>query len=132
MDIRAANERVMELMLRAGWLRNFTFTDEKGFHLGWSGRGGKLAQSLKQIILSYGLIDDARTLLIFEKLAHGEQLPLGISIKGKLDAEDALLWREAVAELGLKGDADGLLVLCHIIDGWAPGAATKIQFIPRK
>jgi hypothetical protein len=80
--------------------------------------------------LGYGLLDGDLNALMFDKLAHGESLPAGFKLQGTLKPSHARSWRDAIAEVGMRGNDDGLLTLGHIIDGWCPDASTRIKVIP--
>ncbi len=47
-QMRRNFEQVLERMLRAGWIKEFTFTEAKGFHIVWTEEGGLNAVLLKQ------------------------------------------------------------------------------------
>ena len=119
--------RVMDRMVEARWLKSYTFTDGKGYHLTWTEAGTERALSLKKIAESFRLIDDDRAALGFDVLAHGDSL-LPFMRPYKLDESVAGFWRESIEQVGLHGDQDGLLALVHIIIGWTPGLDTPLKF----
>ena len=113
--------RILDLMLKAGWLHHHAYTEGKGFHLAWSVKGAARASGLSRIIQGCSLDEGDKTPLVFDILAYGERLPSGFSFLGDAPDEEKAAWREAVAELGLRGDEDGLLAMVHIVEGWKPG-----------
>lgn len=124
---KALFTRVMDRMVEARWLDSHIFTDGKGFHLVWSLSGGERAVALRKIARTYGLMNDDRSAMCFDILAHGERLPRFVRAF-ELDAEVAAFWRECVADLRLRADEDGLMAMVHIVEGWGPDAETKVRF----
>jgi hypothetical protein len=125
-QMRQLFTQVMNAMVRAGWLLRFTYTDGKGFHLDWSAPGAQRVILLERIISAYGLANDDRAPMAFYKLTQGEGLPDGISAVVEVEAEVLVFWRQCIEELGLGTEGDGLQVLVHIINGWAPNDKTPI------
>ena len=118
---RVLFERVMDSMVRAGWLHSHVFTEGKGHHLAWTPEGAKLAQGLKYIEAIYALHDrDDAPYLFYVACQEGRLVDIAPEI--------AEFFRQCVADLWLYGDKDGLLALVHIINGWCPDAGTGIVF----
>ena len=124
--MRSGYSGIMDHMVTAGWLENYSFTTGKGFHLTWSIPGTERAMLLKHICESFHLKDDDRGPMVFDKLAHGESLP-SYARPFDLDAEVARYWRESVAQLGITRDEDTLLFFVHAVLGWAPDEETPIK-----
>jgi len=134
-EMRAQFERVMERMVAAGWLQNFTYTEGKGFHLGWKAEGAQRAILLRQIHGAFRLYENnGAGIILFYKFAQGQSLGA--------DSSPALegFWRRQAAkevtefclecckELSLSEEED-FLVLIHIILEWAPDGGTPAKFI---
>ena len=70
-ELHKINEDLFERMLIAGWLKKFTFTEGKGWHLGWTEKGSLVAIDLKKIRgeLELGAADERP--VIASILAHG-------------------------------------------------------------
>jgi hypothetical protein len=128
-QIKALYTGVMDRMVATGWLLSYTFTECKGFHLNWTERGGLQAMAIKRIAETYGLADDDRAPVCFDKLTRGESLPADVR-PFKPEPELAALWREAVDQLGLIRDEDNLLSFVHTVLGWAPMGSTQVRFLP--
>jgi hypothetical protein len=118
--------RVMDRMIEAGWLHSHTFTDGKGYHLAWTPSGTRRSIILKKISTYYRLLSEARAPLTFDRVAHGDQPPDFVP-PFELHATVANFWRECVAQLGLRGDEDGLRALIHIVQGWKPCMNTPLR-----
>lgn len=127
-EMAALYTRVLDRMVGAGWLHRYTFTEGSGYRLAWTLDGGTKAIRLAGIIDAMGLEDGDRNAALFDKFAHGERLPDGFGILG--DIPDAVTrdWREAVGEIGVRGDEDGLLILVHIVKRHEPGLETPVEF----
>ncbi|HEV2668123.1 MAG TPA: hypothetical protein VG324_24620, partial [Blastocatellia bacterium] len=109
---------VLDKMVQSRWLDRYVWTEGRGYHLVWTAAGGQKSRAMKVVIAEAGLLDDDRSPHAFDVLAHGEALldpPVWV---GEMDSESAFLWRILIAELGLRGDADGLLALVHIVHAW--------------
>lgn len=130
-EIRALFERVLNRMLRAGWVHHFTFTEGKGWHINWIGDGIERACLLKQISISLRLNMDDRAPLFFDILAHGERLPetAPVDHNYRVDPTIAQYWSQSIDQLGLHGDEDGLLVMVQIVIGWAPDLNTPLKIL---
>ena len=125
-ETRALFERVMDSMVRAGWLHSHVFTEGKGHHLCWTPEGGALAQGLRQIAVAYALQDRDDAPYLFYVACQDGTLDTGHGGPVEIDAEIAQLFRQGVADLRLYGDKDGIRVLVHIVVGWAPDADTRM------
>lgn len=118
--------RVMDRIVEARWLHSHTFTDGKGHHLTWTEDGTQRSILLKQVVTAFRLSSDDRAALAFDLIVHGEILPDWVP-PFELDADVSTFWKECVAQLGLKGDEDGLLALVQIIKGWTPDSKTPVK-----
>ena len=123
-------ERVFEQMLKARWLYEWSFTDGKGWKLGWTAQGAQRAVLLKKMIVAFRLANDDRAPIAFGIFLQREGPP--IFSHWRHDDEMAGFWRQCVQELFLQGDGDGLLTLVHIIVGWAPDLETPVKFGARE
>ena len=126
---KALFERVMDSMVRAGWLHSHVFTEGKGHHLGWTPEGTKLAQSLQHITTFYALEDRDDAPYLFYVACHSGSLDTGHGGPVDIDPDIADLFRQCVADLNLYGDKDGLQALVHIVAGWTPDGETVIRFV---
>ena len=116
-EMHALHEKIFGLMLKAGWLERFTFTNDKGWHTTWSGPGAQRAILLRNIIESHRLDSDDRMPVAFTIGAQGG----GFGIIPNVTDRDVLaFWRQCREELGLELLADDCLVFVHIILGWGP------------
>ena len=80
-EMKAQFSDVMDRMVAARWLKNYTFTTGKGFHLGWTETGSIAALDLKIMAHDLELLDaDARPMI-----AH--ILAQGIGLDGTCDAK---------------------------------------------
>ena len=120
--------RVFDQMVKARWIHHYTFTDGKGFRPAWTVLGAQRTAKFILIIKGCGLDEGDKNAFIFDKVAHDEPLPKEFQFVGKVPDDMKRDWREGVAELGLRGDEDGLLAMVHIIEGWKPGPDTPVQF----
>jgi hypothetical protein len=127
-EMKSLFTRVLDRMVEARWIHHYTFTNGKGFRPAWTLAGVAHANRFNFIIKGCGLDEGDKSALIFDKLAHGESLPVGFSFIGDIPEDVARDWRDGVAELGLRGDEDGLLTMVHIIEGWKPDLDTPIEF----
>ena len=127
-ELRRLHEEVLEAMLKAGWLLNYTFTVGKGWHLGWTEEGTQRAVLLKEIATNHRLQHDDRAPMCFDKLTRGESLP---SFCRPVEIDDAIstFWRESVDSLQLPRDEDHLIIFVGAIVTWAPDEKTPIRFI---
>jgi hypothetical protein len=125
-DIKSRFMSVMDRMLRARWLRDYTFTTGNGFHLGWYPEGARKAICLKLIAASFGLSDDNRAPLGFDIIAQGDPIPDWL-ISFPMDAAVARYWRLCIEELHLRNDGNGLFALIQVVEGWAPDLSTPVK-----
>jgi hypothetical protein len=154
-QMRALHEEMCDRMLRATWLKRYTWTDGKGLHLTWTREGALAAVSLKRWHELLRLDDHDRAPVLAAKLAHGESLGLA----GEQEHIDAVLGRYVTAgfatgftwgaegvtlhwtpdglrfsdqlcalcaQLGLAGTEDEMLVLFGIAATWAPDGDTPV------
>ncbi len=157
-QMKALFERVMDRMVKAGWLLSYTFSEGHGFHLNWTEAGTLASVQLKKWAEALGLLDsDDRPVFCYE-LSKGHSLggPFpDAMVKAQLaryvqsgfasSAElrdgnvcDLVLTDSgrafhagllaAVDTLGLRPDLDHLLALFHVASGWAPGPETETRF----
>ena len=114
---------VLDAMLRAGWLEGHSFVEGKGHHLVWSSDGAQRAALIKRIAQTFRLLDDDRAAIRFGVSSNGRALP------GHAFPDEPAItafWFECVDQLGIRGDADRLLVMVHIANSWAPDADTPV------
>src|SRR5579864_8095060 len=126
-EINALYENVLQKMLRAGWVHEYSFTAGKGWHIGWTLAGIEHAQLLQDIVIAYGLTDDDRAPIAFDVVAQGGTFHAALSAP-EIEEPDASFWTQSVAQLGLGGDE--LLIMVQIVTGWAPDGDTPVKFIP--
>lgn len=151
-------ENVMDLMVQAGWLRSYTLTDGKGYHLNWLEKGSIAAMKLSQWARSLNILaTDERAQIICE-LAVGRTVnpaSNGATINNAItplvqagfadranfrEREGAeIIWTPAglafcdelagcLTDLHLPNTEDHTLVLFHIAEGWAPDMNTPVKF----
>ena len=109
-------ERVLQAMLKAGWLQSFIFTEGMGWRLVWFPEGKGKAEWLKLVVVDNDLSSDDRAPISFDILAHGGSL--GVDVIGELETDTANRWCRLIDELGLHKESDALLVLAQIVMGW--------------
>lgn len=126
-QIEALYSRVLDRMVLAGWVHRYTFTDGKGLRVAWTDRGAIKAIGLGVIVDTFGLHNGDRGGELFDKAAHGEGLPDGTGIVGDIPDSMYSDWRAWVGELGLRGDADGLFGMVHIVREWGPSLDTPFE-----
>jgi hypothetical protein len=119
--------RVMDDMVRAGWLHSHIFTEGKGHHLVWSMEGIPKGIFIRMIAERAGLDSGDEAPVGFDILCRGGSLPAGLGAAGETDPEIASVWRELVDELGYAGDADSLLGMVHVCMGWAVDGDTDVR-----
>ena len=154
-ECRELLSSVMDRMVEADWLDSYTFTHSKGFRLNWTERGGLAAISLKEGVNDAAMYDTNDRPMLLHKMMKGARFATGVeatelrlAITALIDCGFATagdpasgiawsasgllfcdLFQRAVDELRLDSDGDGLLALCHIVTGWAPGRDSKIRFM---
>ena len=126
-QIHKGYEAVMERLLVTGWLKKFTFTENKGFRLAWTTAGAQKACLLKAVIDLHGLLDDCLAPMSFDNLWQGGSLPSFVR-PAKIEPEIRTLWCESIEQAGIDRTEDGLLFFVHVISGWAPDENTGIEF----
>ncbi len=120
--------RIFDQMVKARWIHHYTFTEGKGIRPAWTAIGVARATRFSFIIKGCGLDEGDKNALIFDMVVHSECLPDGFRFIGDVPEDVARDWREGIAELGLRGDEDGLLAMVHIIEGWKPDLDTPVEF----
>lgn len=126
-EIEKLYVELFDKMTLVGWLKRFTFTDGKGYHLTWTEEGSARSVFLKIIAEKFSLTKDDRAPHVFDTVAHGGALP-SCAKPFKVDEQIIETWCECIDRLGIQGDDDRLLVLVHIVTNWAPDADAKIVF----
>ena len=109
-------EKTFSSLLAGGWLKQFHFTDNKGWHLVWTETGAQRAMELKRVISECGLSQDDRAPMAFTILAQSGGL--GGAWLGEYDPEAGRIWLAALHDLGIPVNDDDLLGLVHSIIGW--------------
>lgn len=157
-ETHALFTRVFDRLVEKGWIHKLTFTQGKGWHVGWSERGTLAAIRLKQWDDALAISEADERPLIFDELAQGITLhplsnatTLDVALSPLVNAglaehvfvaRDrgvAIAWTPAglefldalngwLGELGLHGDEDGLIAFFQIIQGWAPDGSTRVKF----
>ena len=119
-EAMALLEKIMDRMVKAGWLLQYTFTEGKGFHLAWAPDAVVKVGTLRKLVATYRLTSSESMVVAFTKLAQGVSLA-DAGLAGPRPAKDVLTyWKEAVDELAVDTDADLLVGFAAIIHGWAP------------
>ncbi|MES2921525.1 MAG: hypothetical protein V4819_08265 [Verrucomicrobiota bacterium] len=125
-QVRVIFERVAYQMVIAGWLKGYGFTAGVGHQLIWRAEGAQKALLLKDLSDNFTLTEDDNSPLYFHMACKGLGLPHGIAFP-PIEIEVSAFWLLCVGELGLEGDADGLLAMVHIVTSWGPDAGTSKQ-----
>jgi hypothetical protein len=123
-QVRVIFERVAYQMVLAGWLKGYGFTAGVGHDLVWRTEGAQKALLLKDLSEKFALTEDDNSPLFFHMACKGLELPVGIAFP-PIEIEVSAFWLLCVGELGLEGDADGLLAMVHIVTSWGPEAETS-------
>src|SRR5262249_29818358 len=118
-------------MLRARWLRDYTFTTSQGFQLGWYPEGARKAICLRLIATTFGLSEDDRAPLGFDIIAHGDPVPDWL-IPFPMDGAVARYWCQRIGELNLRNDGDKLFALIRIIEDWTPELNLRVKSGPER
>ena len=128
MGIERVFEKVLDRAMLAGWVRYYTNTEGKGIHVKWTVEGAERSVTLKMIVNTFRLMDSDLATVGFDKLAHGETPPDGWTTTGEVDAEILRYFAESVDQLGFHDCEDELLVMVHLVNGWAPEGFSPIEF----
>lgn len=154
-EIRAMHEDILGRMLDAGWLKRFTFTEGKGFHVTWTPKGALSAIQIKHWykLLSQG--DATTSIELALPLADGRRfrcagsaadvdealsvyVRAGLATAFRIDADGVTMqWTDAgftfcnrfmdvCSELKLGDNPDLIPTLFSVADGWAPDGDTLI------
>lgn len=124
--VRVIFERVAYQMVVAGWLKGYGFTAGVGHDLVWRTGGSQKALLLKDLSEKFALTEDDNAPQYFHMACKGLDLPPGITLP-PIGIEVSAFWLLCVGELGLEGDADGLLAMVHVVTGWGPDAGSSTQ-----
>lgn len=125
-QVRVIFERVAYQLVAAGWLKGYAFTGGVGHELVWRAEGAQKALLLKDLSEKFSLMDFDNAPVFFHMACKGMSVPDGI-VFPSIDIEVSAFWLLCVGELGLEGDADGMLGLVHLVTGWGPEAETSTQ-----
>ncbi len=125
-QVRVIFERVAYQMVVAGWLKGYGFTAGVGHELVWRAEGAQKALLLKDLSEKFSLTEDDNSPLYFHMACKGLDLLPGIAFPA-IGIEVSAFWLLCVGELGLEGDADGLLAMVHVVTGWGPDAGSSKQ-----
>ena len=127
-DVHRWHEEIFARMAKAGWVESFVYTEGQGWFVTWTMKGAAHAQVLKALAEKMSLLSHDRAALAFDAFARGEALPPGLQVQtGNIHPLVKHAWREAVDELELARDEDGLLILLHLVKGYAPDQHTPVK-----
>jgi hypothetical protein len=105
-------QTLLEMMLRARWLKSFMFTDGEGWQLVWTAGGAQRVFLLKAIIGSYDLDDDDHAPVAFTILAQSDNFTDAAEI---VHADVLAFWRQCSVEIGLRATIEDCLAFVRII-----------------
>ena len=127
-DVHRWHEEIFTRMAKAGWVEKFAYAEGQGWFVTWTAAGAALSQVLKALSATLGLREHDRAALGFDALARGEPLPAGLTLQVP-DVHPLVKegWIEAVDQLALARDEDGLLILMHLVANYAPDHKTPIS-----
>lgn len=127
MDPKALFLRVMDDMVRAGWLASHVFTEGKGHHLVWTADGTLKAMFLREVSVALGLHHRDGAAMEFDVFCHTGRFLSGTKMIGEIDPDITEHWTDLVEELGYAGRDDLLMGLVHVVVKWAPDADTQVR-----
>ena len=127
-DVHRWHEEIFTRMAKAGWVESFVYTEGRGWFLTWTVAGAGQAQVLKALSEKMGLHGNDVAAVAFDAVARDQPLPEGVTgTTGVIHPLVKAAWCEAVDQLGLAGNEDGLLILMHLVAGYAPNHTTPIE-----
>lgn len=127
-DVHRWHEEIFTRMAKAGWVETFAYAEGQGWFVTWSAAGAGHSQILKALSETLGLREHDRAALAFDALARNETLPDGLALP-VADVHPLVKdgWCEAIDQLALARDEDGLLILMHLVANYAPDHKTPIS-----
>jgi hypothetical protein len=111
-QLPALHETIFEMMLKARWVKFYTFTDGGGCRLAWTTGGAQRAMILKAIILSYDLYDEDYAPVAFTIMSRSGDLN---GMAETAHPELLAFWRDCCDEIGLKSLMDDCLAFVQIV-----------------
>ena len=126
-DVHRWHEVIFTRMAKAGWVEKFAYTEGQGWFVTWTVAGAGHAQVVRALSETFGLREHDRAAFGFDALVRDEVLPNGLAFHGA-DPHPLVKegWRDAVDQLVLARDEDGLLILMHLIANYAPDHRTPV------
>lgn len=118
-EIKRIYNELLDSMALAGWLKNYTVTDGKGYHLTWTEVGASKLTFLKLIAEKLSLDEDDDATFSLDSIVHNGALP-NEKKSLNLNPDIASAWRDCVSELKVQGDKDKLYVMIQIAINLAP------------
>ena len=126
-DVHRWHDDIFTRMAKAGWVESFAYTEGKGWFVTWTVTGMGQAKVLKALSEQLGLRTHDLAPLAFDAFTRDLPLPEGLNVQiGEIHPMVKEAWREAVDQIGLAGNEDGLLILMHLVSGYAPDENTRI------
>lgn len=127
-DVHRWHEEIFIRMAKAGWVESFAYSEGKGWFVTWTVAGAGHAQVLKALSEKMGLRDNDVSAVAFDAVSRDLPLPEGITgTTGVIHPIVKAAWCEAVDQLELAGNEDGLLILMHLVAGYAPDQTTPVK-----
>jgi len=112
-------------MVVAGWLRRYTYTEGKGFHLSWEGPGIERALMLRALFESVWAANFRACAVALHEIREG-RVPRVERPPGPLDGDAVKFLRRCLEELGDEISGDRFEVLIHVVVGWGPKGSTRV------
>ena len=126
-DVHRWHEEIFTRMAKAGWVEKFAYAEGQGWFVTWTAAGAGHAQVLKALSGALGLRAHDSAAFGFDALVRGESLPNGLTLQ-VADVHPLVMegWCDAIDQLALARDEDGLLILMHLVANYAPDHKTPI------
>ena len=127
-DVHRWHDEIFTRMAKAGWVEKFAYAEGQGWFVTWTAAGAGHSQVLKALSEALGLREHDRAALGFDALVRGEPLPSELTLQ-VTDVHPLMKegWRDAIDQLALARDEDGLLILMHLVANYAPDHKTPIS-----
>lgn len=71
LDAEGLTKDILDRLVRETWVKHYTYTDGKGYLIGWTPHGGMTAMAMKEWREKLALGDGDERPLILDLLAHG-------------------------------------------------------------
>jgi hypothetical protein len=127
-DVHRWHEELFSRMAKAGWVESFAYSEGKGWFVTWTVAGAGQAQVLHALSERMGLRNHDLAPLAFDAFVRDEPIPKGLAVEvAPLHPVVKQGWCEAIDQLGLRGDEDGLLILMHLLATYAPDHTTPVR-----